>query len=106
MDTLSIVILLIVAFLGYSQGIIWLFVGALILIIITARSVGVAFLIIAALGALYLLNLGEYWYILLILLAVILILTKGMKEGAGGEGGAYSPELMQLLQGAGGGGYQ
>jgi hypothetical protein len=37
----------------------------------------------------------------LILIAVILILTRGMKEE--GEGaGMYSPELMQLLGGAGG----
>ena len=100
MDTLSIVILLLVAFLGYNQGITWLFVGALILIIIASRSIGVTFLIIAALGALYLLNLGEYWYILLILIAVVLILTKGMKEQQ--TEGMYSPELMQLLGGGGG----
>ena len=103
MDTLSIVILLLIAFLGFSQNITWLFVGALILIVIASRSIGVTFLIISGIGAIYLLNLHQYWYVLLILIAVILILTKGMKEE--GEGaGMYSPELMQLL--GGGGGYQ
>ena len=104
MDTLSIVILLLVAFLAFNQGITWLFVGALILIIVAARSVSVAFLIIVGVGILYLLNLHEYWYILLILIVVILILTKGLSEQAGGAEGMYSPELMQLL-GGGGGGY-
>jgi len=105
MDTLSIVVLLLIAFIGFSQGITWLFVGALVLIVIASRSLGVAVLIIVGVGTLYLLNLHEYWYVLLILIVVILILTKGLTEqGAAGAEGMYSPELMQLL-GGGGGGY-
>jgi len=97
MDTISMTILLLIAFVAWSQGITWLFVGALILFIIVARSIGIAFLAIAGISLLYFLQLGEYWFVILIMLVVVILLVKDRKGAAGGE--FYSPELMKLLAG-------
>lgn len=105
MDSLSMVLLLIVAFVGWSQGITWLFLGSLILLMVTARSIGVMCLVLGGLFAVYFLKLGQYWYVVLILMALIIVLTKGRKEKGGYGSEMYSPEMMQQLLG-GQGGYQ
>ena len=98
METVSMVILLIIAFLAWSEGITWLFVGSLILFIILARSITVMFVAIIGIAALYLLRLGQYWFIMLIIVILIALLVQSRKRAKAPE--FYSPELMRLLGGS------
>jgi len=104
MDTLSIAVLLLIAFLAFQQGIVWLFAGIMVLTAIITKSWGVRIIIILGTVALVLFEfLSQYWFVLFALIAGLVILINERTSGGGGGGNeAYSPELMQML---GGGGY-
>lgn len=91
-------ILLLLAFLAWSQGITWLFLGSLVLFIIVARSIGIVFLVITGIAALYFLHMQQYWFILLILIVAFILLVQSKKQAGASE--MYSPELMRLLGGS------
>lgn len=97
MDTLSVAVLLLLAFMAWGSGITWLFVGAMILFVITVRSFGLIALVLGGIGAIYFLHLQQHWFIIAAGITGLAILIASRKEKAGSE--AYSPELMRLLGG-------
>ena len=97
MDSLSIMVLLLIAFLAWSQAIEWLFWIILFVIIVTAKSIPLAIFILAIVGGMWYLNLRQYWFIALIAIAAIVLVMSRKHKGAGSE--MYSPELMKLLGG-------
>ncbi|MBI1973868.1 hypothetical protein HYS54_03560 [Candidatus Micrarchaeota archaeon] len=99
-DTLSMVILLLIAFAAWSQGITWLFFGSLVLLVVVARSVSIFIVVALGLGAVYFLKLQQYLFLIMVVIAAAIILVKGRHETSSGGGGEmYSPELMKLLGG-------
>lgn len=103
MDTLSIAVLLLIAFLAFQQEIIWLFAGIMVLTAIITKSWGVRIVIILGTIALVLFEfLSQYWFVLFALIAGLVILINERSSNKEGGNEAYSPELMQML---GGGGY-
>jgi hypothetical protein len=103
MDPFSMIIVLLIALMAWSQGISWLFFGAIILFIITARRIGIIAIALVVFGTIYVLKLRSIEQLFIV--AVVLVgatLWAARKEEAGGGGEMYSPELMQLLGGYGG----
>ncbi|MBS3060084.1 MAG: hypothetical protein J4432_01095 [DPANN group archaeon] len=99
MDSLSIVIVLLVTFLAYQQGIPWLFWGSVLLFVVTVRQPSVIIVFGLGLLALQFLRLQDFWFIILaIIVAFVLMTQKEQPKPAGGEE-LYSPELMELLGG-------
>ena len=96
MDPMSMIILLLVAFLALQQGLDQLFYLVMIVLIILARSVSVTVLGIIVLAMVYL-GYSQYWWIFLGILAGVVLYGAAKSEKAGGE--YYSPELMRLLGG-------
>jgi hypothetical protein len=102
LDTVSVVIILLMAFLGYVEHIQWLFIGGLILFILVVRSIGLIALCLAGIAAVHFVpQLRDNWFIVLVVLVGLIILITSRKEEGGG-GDMYSPELMQMLGGYGG----
>ena len=100
MDSLSIIVMLLIAFLGLQQGIHWLFIGVMFLTAVIAKNWGLRIIIVLGTAAMYLLNLSQYWFVLFAVIAglTILLAEKTGDSGGGGEE-AYSPELMRMLGG-------
>ncbi len=98
-DTSSMVILLLITFIAWSLGITWLFIGLLILFILTSGSVAISAVTLVGVGILYVLKLEQYWFVLLFIIIGLTLMLQGRKKEAKGEE-YYSPELMQLLGGA------
>lgn len=96
MDPFAAVILLLITFMAYVQGITWLFIGGLILILILVRSVSVFLAAVGGILLLEFLGMQEYWFIVLAIIAG-LILWKEHRKKKGSE--YYSPEMAQLLEG-------
>ena len=92
------VVLLLITFIAWSLDITWLFFGLLILFILTSGSVAISVITLLGVGALYLLNLKDYWFIALFGIVAVILLVESRKKQPKGEE-YYSPELMQLLGG-------
>lgn len=97
MDTLTLAIILLVAFVAYQQAVWWLFGIMIVLFLLLARSVGVSLLVIAGFGVLYLFKLQQHWFIFMVLIVGLAIVINERKKPAGAGEEAMSPELMQLL---------
>ena len=97
MDTVSVTVLLLLAFMAWGSGITWLFIGATILFVITARSFGLILIVLGGFAVLYFFHLQEQWFIVAAVVIGIAILMASRKQKAGSE--MYSPELMRLLGG-------
>jgi predicted membrane protein len=95
------VVLLLITFMAWSLNIPWLFLGLIILFIITSGSIAISAVTIIGVGLLYFLDLTSYWFILMFILMGLVLLLEGRKKKGGSEE-YYSPELMQLLGGGGG----
>ena len=93
------IILLLVTFIAGSLNVPWLFLGLLTLFIVASGSVAISVVTILSVGALYMFNLQEYWFIVMFIIAGFILLMEGRKKKEGG-GEYYSPELMSLLGGA------
>lgn len=105
MDTFSMVVILLIAAIAYAQGIWWLFIGMLLLFILTIGSLPLILVTLAGFGFLYFFDLKQHWFIFLVILLGLTIIISERKKPAGASEEYYSPELMQLLGGGGGGGY-
>ena len=92
------VVLLLITFIAWSLGINWLFLGMLILFILTCGSVAIAVVTLLGVGALYVLGMRDYWFVLLFVIVGFMLLLESRKKQPKGEE-YYSPELMQLLGG-------
>jgi len=99
MDTFTTVVMLLIAFMAWYQGFDYIFLGLAAFTILLSHSLGMALILMAGIGAVYLFGLKEYWFILFIILVAFVILKKEKKENASGGGESYSPELMNLLGG-------
>ena len=99
MDVFAIIVLLLISFLAWQQGIQWLFVGGIILLILMARSIAITIVVLAGIGGVYFLDLQQYWWIVMCLIAGVVLVISGKKGEAAGGGEFYSPELMKLLGG-------
>jgi ABC-type Fe3+-siderophore transport system permease subunit len=97
LDSLSVVVLLLLAFLAWSMNVQILALGAVIFLIILARSFAIAAVVIIGMGSLYFFKLDDYWFIIFVVIAGVCLFLSERKGSAGGE--AYSPELMRLLGG-------
>lgn len=96
MDQLSTVILLLIAFLAFYQGIAWIFLGLMVILILSSKSMGLSALFGLALALTWVLGSGELWLYVFILTAVLVMLAKRKENDAASM---YSPELMKLLGG-------
>lgn len=92
------VVLLLITFIAWSLNITWLFVGLLILFILTSGSVAVSAVTLVGVGILYILKLEQYWFVLMFIIIGLVLLLEGRKKKPTSEE-YYSPELMQLLGG-------
>jgi len=97
-DSSSMVILLLITFLAWSINIPWLFVGLLILFVLTSGSVAVSAVTLIGVGLLTILKQEQYWFVLLFIIIGLALMLQSRKKEAKGEE-YYSPELMQLLGG-------
>lgn len=97
-DTSSMVVLLLITFIAWSLNITWLFVGLLILFILTSGSAAVSAVTLVGVGILYVLKLEQYWFVLMFVIIGLILLLESRKKGTKTEE-YYSPELMQLLGG-------
>ena len=104
MDTFSLVVILLIAFIAYANGIWWLFLGMLVLFIITMRSKALIALTLAGFGIMYFLKLEQHWFIFMIVVLGLAVAINERNKPAGGQE-YMSPELMQLLSGGGDHGY-
>ncbi|MEM0372694.1 MAG: hypothetical protein QXO69_02535 [archaeon] len=98
MDTLSLVVLMFIAFLALSQNILWLFAVLMGLMVVLAGSWLLRIVIIAGAAGIYFFNMQQYWFVFFAALAGLIIIIGEKKQGGGGEE-QYSPELMRLLGG-------
>jgi len=93
------VVLLFITFLAWSLNVDWLFVGLLILFLITSGSLAISAATLIGVAAMYMLRLQQYWFVLLFVICGLILLMQGKKKEPSSEE-YYSPELMQLLGGA------
>lgn len=99
-DTSSMVILLLIAFIAWTiPGLEWLFLGLLILFLLTSGSIAISVFTLMGVAVLYLLELKQYWFVLMFILVGLILLLEGRRKKPREEE-YYSPELMQLLGGA------
>jgi len=98
-ESSSMVILLLITFLAWTIDITWLFVGLLILFVLTSGSVAVSAVTLIGVGLLTVLKQEQYWFVLLFVIIGLTLMLQGRKKETKGEE-YYSPELMQLLGGA------
>jgi len=98
MDTMTTVVLLLISFLAWQQGLNWLFFGMLIILIIVSRNITITIVTLLAMAGMYL-GFDQYWWAFFALIAGITVYyaSRGTKGGRGSE--YYSPELMRLLGG-------
>ncbi len=96
MDPMTVIILLLVAFLAWQQGIDWLFIVTFALMVVLARSITITLVAVLAVIAMYM-GYAQYWWIFLMVIGGIALYASAKKGGGGGE--YYSPELMRLLGG-------
>lgn len=94
MDPFAAIVMLIIAFTAYVQNILWLFIGIIIILLIITRSLSLAAVAIGGIAALELLELQEYWFIVLGILAGLILLKEHRKKKSEEF---YSPEMMSLL---------
>ena len=94
------VVLLLITFIAWSIDIPWLFLGLLILFILTSGSVAISVVTILGVGILYLLEMQNYWFVLMFIIVGLILMLEGRKKEAPSSE-YYSPELMQLLGGGG-----
>ena len=100
MDTLSFVVLMLIAFLALSQNIVWLFAAIMGLMLILAGSWPLRIVILIGTIGIYFFELQQYWFIFFVVLSGLIILIGERKPQTGGGGDEqYSPELMRLLGG-------
>jgi len=97
MDSLSVIILLLMAFLAWSSKVEWLFLVLLLLVIIVSKSKLIAFLIITGVGFIYFFRLTDYFFLFFLVIAGVILFMGAKKKAIGTEN--YSPELMRLLGG-------
>lgn len=89
-------------FTAWFLNITWLFLGLLILFILTSGSISISVVTILGICILFqpFIDLREYWFVVMFGIAAFILLVEGRKkEPSGGE--YYSPELMSLLGGGG-----
>ena len=98
MDTFTTVVMLLIAFMAWQMGFDYIFLGLAAFTIILSHSKGMAAILIVGIGAMYFLELKEYWFVLFILVIAFVIIRSEKKGQRGGE--SYSPELMSLLGGS------
>ncbi len=98
MDTFTTVVMLLIAFMAWSMGFDYIFLGLAAFTILLSHSWGMASILILGIGAVYLFGLKEYWFVLFIII-IAFVLIKNEKQGSNAGGGSYSPELMNLLGG-------
>ncbi len=96
MDPFSAIVLLLISFMAYTQGITWLFIGGLILILILLRSISIFIVAVGSIAFLEIFGLQEYWFVALALLAVLILLRERRKRKSQEY---YSAEMAQLLGG-------
>ncbi len=96
MDPFAAIVLLVISFMAYTQGIMWLFIGGMFLILILLRSVPVFIAAIGGIAFLEYFNLQQYWFAVLALLAVMILWREHRKKKSEEF---YSPEMMQMLEG-------
>ena len=96
MDRFSTIVLLIIAFLAWYQEITWLFIGLMIILVLTSKSLSLAALFVFAAVITYYLNMQIVWVAMLALAAIAVLLAKRKEASASGM---YSPELLRLLGG-------
>ena len=99
MDTFTTVVMLLIAFMAWSMGFDYIFLGLAAFTILLSHSIGMASILIVGIGAVYLFGLKEYWFVVFIIV-IAFILIKNEKKGSSAGGGSYSPELMSLLGGS------
>lgn len=99
MDTLSLVVLMLIAFLALSQNIVWLFAAIMGVMLILAGSWLLRIVILAGTAGIYFLEMQQYWFIFFAVLAGLIIIIGERKPPTGGGDEQYSPELMKLLGG-------
>jgi hypothetical protein len=99
MDTLSLVVLMLIAFLALSQNIAWLFALVMGIMLLLAGNWPIRIVILIGTIGIYFFELTQYWFIFFAALAGLIIIIGERKPPSGGGEEAYSPELMRLLGG-------
>ena len=97
MDTFTTVIMLLIAFMAWSMGFDYIFLGLAVFTIILAHSWGIAIILIIGVGSVYFFGLQDYWFILFIVLIAFILIRSEKSGGDKKQEEAYSPELMSLL---------
>lgn len=102
MDSFSIIVLILVAFLAYQANIIYIFWGTMLLAAIFANKWLLRIVMIAAIiVSFFLPNFMKTWWIPILIVIGVLVLLINEKQAASGGGGSYddysSAELMKLL---------
>jgi len=76
MDEFPELVMLLIIFIAYVQGIIWLAIGGLIILVIITKSLLVFIISAGGIATLEILEIQEYWYIILFIVAAIVLIGK------------------------------
>ncbi len=93
MDEFASVMMLLLVFIAYVQGILWLAIGGLILLLLFTKNILAFIVSLGGIAVIELLQMQEYWFIVLFLAAAVILIGK-YREG---EEDYYSAEMLDML---------
>jgi peptidoglycan/LPS O-acetylase OafA/YrhL len=93
-------VLLLIAFIAWSQSIEWLFFLVIGALMIASKNLVFAVFIAVVIGSLWIIQLQQYYFLGLIIIAIVILGVAIIQHKQGGGKEYVSPELMRLLGGA------
>ncbi|GEM_PF-1712731 len=98
MEPFTLIVLLLIAFLAWSQSIEWLFYIAMAGLVISSKNIPYSLFVVAVVGTLWFLKLQQYYFVGLVVIALVTLAIAAMQHKGGGEE-YLSPELLRMLGG-------
>lgn len=93
MEPFSAAILLFLIFIAYTQGVLFVSIGLLVVYLIVSRDFWSFLLTALGIGAIEFLEMKEYWFVVLGAVLVIILIREKLKS----RKSDYSSDLMSML---------
>jgi len=94
MDSFSTIIMLLMVFIAYVQGILWFAIGGLIVLLLLTKSILIFLVSAGGIGIIEFLGMQEYWFVVLFATAALILIRERRKSK---EEDFYSTEMLDLL---------
>ncbi len=92
MDPLSAAILVFLVFIAYNQGVLFIAIGLLIIYLIISRDLWGFIIASGGIGAIEILEIKEYWFVVLAAVVAIILLKEKLKSKK-----SSSSDILSLL---------